>query len=201
MVAILNLFLNSFSLWFAVSSPFQLRHTSSPNYRTSRLQDISPPRRGHDSPLQDALHRTVASNLSPVRKILKNAAITGLPDISRGRSPKDFSPPRRGHRNFESSYLQDISPPRQSRHDSPSQDVLCGSVAFDLSPPRKIKKNVERPRFSNSHCHSPQDIYPPRCSRHDSPSQDALHGFEVSGLSPPRKIQKNVGRQIHNNIK
>ncbi|XP_027939973.1 BUD13 homolog [Vigna unguiculata] len=174
--------------------------TPSPDYRTSSLQDISPPRRGHDSPPQDALHGSVASDLSPPRKILKNAARTGLPDISRGCSTEDFSPPRRGHRGFESSDLQDISPPRQSRHDSPSQDVLRGSVALDLSPPRKIKKNVARPGFSDSQRHSPQDLSPPRRSRHDSPSQDALHGSEVSDLSPPRKIQKNVGRQGSSSI-
>ncbi|QCD98729.1 pre-mRNA-splicing factor CWC26 [Vigna unguiculata] len=205
--------------------------TPSPDYRTSILQDISPPRRGHDSPPQDALHGSVASDLSPPRKILKNAARTGhdsppqdalhgsvasdlspprkilknaartgLPDISRGCSTEDFSPPRRGHRGFESSDLQDISPPRQSRHDSPSQDVLRGSVALDLSPPRKIKKNVARPGFSDSQRHSPQDLSPPRRSRHDSPSQDALHGSEVSDLSPPRKIQKNVGRQGSSSI-
>ncbi|XP_027940110.1 BUD13 homolog [Vigna unguiculata] len=78
--------------------------------------------------------------------------------------------------------------------------VLRGSVALDLSPPRKIKKNVARPGFSDSQRHSPQDLSPPRRSRHDSPSQDALHGSEVSDLSPPRKIQKNVGRQGSSSI-
>ena len=188
--------------------------TPSPDYRTSDLQDISPPRRGrhdspprrghhdspprrgrHDSPPQDALHGSVASDLSPRRKILKNAARTGLRDISHGRSPKDFSPPRRDQHDYETSDLQDISPPRRSRHDSPSQDVMRGSVAPDLSPPRKIQKNVARSGFSYSNRRSPQDLSPPRHGRHDSPSQDALHGSVVSSdLSPPRKIQKNVGR-------
>lgn len=41
--------------------------TPSPNYGTSDLQDISPPRRRgrHDSPSQDALHGFVALDLSP----------------------------------------------------------------------------------------------------------------------------------------
>ncbi|WVZ17657.1 hypothetical protein V8G54_010639 [Vigna mungo] len=159
----------------------QLRRndTPSPDYRTSDLQDISPPRRGrHDSPPQDFSRGSVASDISPPRKNLKNAARTGLPDVSRSRSPEDFSP----------------SPPRRSRHDSPSQDVLRGSVAPDLSPPRRIQKNVARSGFSDSHHHSPQDLSPPRRGRHDSPSQDTLHGSVVSDLSPPRKVQKNVGR-------
>ncbi|KAL9303967.1 hypothetical protein ACSQ67_021230 [Phaseolus vulgaris] len=156
--------------------------TPSPDYRTSDLQDISP--------LDE-----VAMILPSTRKILKNAARTGLRDISHGRSPKDFSPPRRDQHDYETSDLQDISPPRRSRHDSPSQDVMRGSVAPDLSPPRKIQKNVARSGFSYSNRRSPQDLSPPRHGRHDSPSQDALHGSVVSSdLSPPRKIQKNVGR-------
>jgi len=185
-------------------SPDQLlkrNDTPSPDYQTSDLRDISPPRRRrHDSPPQDALHGSVASDLSPPRKILKNAARTGLPDISHGHSPEDFSPPRRDHHDYETSDLQDISPPRRSRRDSPSQDVLHGSVAPDLSPPRKIQNNVARSGFSDSHRHSPQDLSPPRRGRHDSPSQDILQGSVVSDLSPPRKIQKNVGRRSSSDL-
>ncbi|XP_014516693.1 BUD13 homolog [Vigna radiata var. radiata] len=175
----------------------QLRRndTPSPDYRTSDLQDISPPRRRrHDSPPQDFSRGSVASDISPPRKNLNNAARTGLPDVSGIRSPEDFSPSQRDRHGYETSDLQDISPPRRSRHDSPSQDVLRGSVAPDLSPPRRIQKNVARSGFSDSRHHSPQDLSPPRRGRHDSPSQDALHGSVVSDLSPPRKVQKNVGR-------
>ncbi|XP_052724928.1 uncharacterized protein LOC108321197 isoform X2 [Vigna angularis] len=169
--------------------------TPSPDYRTSDLQDISPPRRGrHDSPPQDFSRGSVASDISPPRKNLNNSARTGLPDVSRGRLPEDFSPSQQERHGYETSDLQDISPPRRSRHDSPSQDLLRGSVAPDLSSPRRIQKNVARSGFSDSHHHLPQDLSPPRRGRHDSPSQDALHGSVVSDLSPPRKIQKNAGR-------
>lgn len=167
--------------------------TPSPDHGTSNLQDISPPRRRrHDSPSQDVLHRSVASDLSPPRKIQKNAARMGLPDISRHRSPQDFSPPRRGRREYDTSDMQDMSPPRRGRHNSPSQD---GSETSDLSPPRKIQKNVARSGLAGfSHRHSPRDLSPPRRPRHDSPSQDALHGSAVADLSPPRKSQKNFAR-------
>ncbi|KAG5009197.1 hypothetical protein GLYMA_07G070900v4 [Glycine max] len=171
--------------------------TPSPDYGTSDLQDISPPRRRgrHDSPSQDALHGSVASDLSPPRKIQKNAPRPGLSNISHSRSPQHLSPPRRGRHDYETSDLQDISPPRRGRHDSPSEDVSHRSVASDLSPPRKNQKKVERLGLSDlSHRHSPQDLSPPRRGRHDSPSRDALHGSSVSDLSPPRKIQKNVAR-------
>ncbi|KAK7389958.1 hypothetical protein VNO78_25255 [Psophocarpus tetragonolobus] len=169
--------------------------TPSPNHGTSDLQDISPPRRGrHDSPSRDALHGSVASDLSPARKIRKNPTRPGLLDISRRRSPQHLTPPRRGRHDYETSDLDDLSPPRRSRHDSPSEDVLHGSVASDLSPPRKIQKNVTRSGLSDlSHHHSPQDLSLPRRGRHDSPSQDALHSSDVSDLSPPRKI-KNLAR-------
>ena len=51
-----------------LSPPRRGRH----DYETSDLQDISPPRRGrHDSPSEDVSHRSVASDLSPPRKIRK----------------------------------------------------------------------------------------------------------------------------------
>ncbi|TKY63921.1 BUD13-like protein [Spatholobus suberectus] len=174
----------------AYLSPHQrLKHndTRSPDYRTSDLQEVSPPRRGrHDSPSQDALYGSVASDLSPPRKIQKNAARPGLSDISHHRSPRDLSPPRRGH-DYETSDLQDISPPRQDlspprrgRHDSPCQDALHRSAVADLSPPRKIQKNVARLGLSD-------------LSRHRSPRPSGKvvsHPSLDPDLSPPRKNPK-----------
>ncbi|XP_027336436.1 BUD13 homolog isoform X2 [Abrus precatorius] len=108
----------------------------------------------------------------------------------------ELNPSTSNRRDYGTSDLQDLSPPRRGRHDSPSQDALHGSRASDLSPPpRKIPKNAGRPSLSDiAHRHSPQDLSPPRRGRHDSPSQDAPHGYATSDLSPPRKIQKNVAR-------
>ncbi|KAK7292676.1 hypothetical protein RJT34_15527 [Clitoria ternatea] len=148
--------------------------TPSPDYGTSDLQDLSPPRRGrHDSVSQDALQGSVASDLSPPRRIQKSVKRPGLSDPSHSHSP----------------------PSRRARHDSPSLNVVHGSA--DLSPPRKTHKNVARSDLSDlSHRHSPQDFSLPRRGRHDSPSQDALDGYPASDLSPPRKIQKNVARPV-----
>nr|KYP77066.1 BUD13 isogeny [Cajanus cajan] len=108
--------------------------TPSPDHGTSNLQDISPPpRRRHDSPSQDVLHRSVASDLSPPRKIQKNAA------------------------------RMDLSPPRRPRHDSPSQDALHGSAVTDLSPPRKSQKNFARSGVKNTkEAPNPESVHVPK---------------------------------------
>lgn len=87
-----------------------------------------------------------------------------------------------GKRNYETSDLQDLSPPRRGRHDSPTIDNLHGSAALDLSPPRKSQKNVAR-SSSYDHSHLP----PP--SR--SVKVDSNRSLDPD-LSPPRKNSKEL---------
>lgn len=104
----------------------------------------------------------------------------------------DISPPRRrphrqllgndARKNYENSDLEDLSPPRRGRHDSPSQDTLHGSVISDLSPPRKRQNNVSRSGLSDvSH------------GRSSTPSVKVVsHPSLDPDLSPPRKNRKEL---------
>ncbi|KAJ1429595.1 Bud13 [Sesbania bispinosa] len=128
--------------------------------------DLSPPRqrrRGHHTP--SAQPNTDSAHVTNVSL--------------------DISPPRRpydGKKNYETKDLQDLSPPRRVRHDSPSQDTLHGFATSDLSPPRKNQKNVARSGLSDhSHRRSP------------SPSVKVVsHPSSDLDLSPPRKNPKEL---------
>ncbi|CAJ2647157.1 unnamed protein product [Trifolium pratense] len=135
--------------------------------------DMSPPRKQRlkckDTPSpernsQPAHSEGLNSDLSPPRK--HRDQIAREPRLSKSKfEDSDRSPPRRQH-------MEDLSPPRRGRHDSPSQDTFHGTVSSDLSPPRKRQHSVARSSLSH-------------VSRRSHPSFD-------HDLSPPRKKSKEL---------
>ncbi|XP_015947022.1 uncharacterized protein LOC107471973 [Arachis duranensis] len=148
--------------------------------------DMSPPRKQrvrNDTPSPARQPRSLDPDLEDA-------------DLSPPRQPRrghhnlspDISPPRRSQRqiyddknkNYKTSDLQDISPPRGRRHDSPMKDPSHGYEESDLSPPRKRQKDVARGSLAGrSHRHSP------------SLSENVSHPTLSPDLSPPRKHQKS----------
>ncbi|CAJ2647156.1 unnamed protein product [Trifolium pratense] len=128
--------------------------------RQLKCKDTPSPERNSQPAHSEGLN----SDLSPPRK--HRDQIAREPRLSKSKfEDSDRSPPRRQH-------MEDLSPPRRGRHDSPSQDTFHGTVSSDLSPPRKRQHSVARSSLSH-------------VSRRSHPSFD-------HDLSPPRKKSKEL---------